>query len=72
MGVLININHLLGDSEELKEILKNPHVRDLLENIDKTDKPDETMQKAMLEPLFVEFADACLKVVEPHQSNDET
>lgn len=30
------------------------------------------MQKAMLEPLFVEFADACLKVVEPRQADEET
>lgn len=61
-----------GQSEELKDILKNPHLRDLLEKIDKSEKPDAIMQKAMLEPLFVEFADACLKVVEPRQSDDET
>lgn len=63
---------ILGQSKELKEILKNPHLRVMLENIDKSDKPDEIMQKAMLEPLFVEFADECLKVVEPRQPQDET
>lgn len=29
------------------------------------------MTAAMLEPLFLEFADECLKVVEPRKPEDE-
>ena len=30
------------------------------------------MRKAMREPLFVEFVDQCLKIVEPQQTADIT
>ncbi|KAK9710583.1 HIT zinc finger [Popillia japonica] len=62
---------LLQRDKTLKQILENPHLRDLLQTIDKAENADVEMQKAMLEPLFVEFADACLNVVEP-KSDDET
>lgn len=52
------------ENQELKNILCNHHLREMLVAIDKSTNPAATMQQAMLEPIFVEFADECLKVVE--------
>ena len=55
----------LENSDELKQILANKHLRDLLTDINKhDDNIDEKMQKAMQEPLFQEFSDVCLKLVQ--------
>jgi len=55
----------LGESEELKALLRNPHLRGYLRHIDTTHNPRGFMKIAMQEPLFVEFADACMKVIHP-------
>ncbi|XP_061607398.1 zinc finger HIT domain-containing protein 3 [Phyllopteryx taeniolatus] len=55
---------LLGQSKELKDLLCNPHLRELLRTIDSADSKEEAMKAAMQEPLFVEFSNRCLKVVE--------
>jgi hypothetical protein len=55
----------LGDNEELKVLLQNPHLRDFLSHVNATHNPKGFMKIAMREPLFVEFADACLKVLHP-------
>lgn len=55
----------LGERQEIKDLLCNPHLRHMLTAIDSTDNPTVAMQNAMLEPIFVEFADACLAVVDP-------
>ncbi|XP_050307606.1 zinc finger HIT domain-containing protein 3 [Anthonomus grandis grandis] len=60
---------LLKNSDEVKQLLTNPHLRDLLVTIDKAENAEQIVQKAMLEPIFVEFADACIKAVEPEQDN---
>lgn len=52
-------------STELKKCLENPHVREILELLDKSPHPDRLMQEYMTEPIFTEFVDACLKVVQP-------
>lgn len=39
--------------------------------VDTADNAEEIMQKAMQEPIFVEFADACLKVVDPENAAEE-
>lgn len=46
-------------------MLANKHLRALLKTVDSTENAEEIMQKVMLEPIFVEFADACLRIVEP-------
>lgn len=46
-------------------MLKNPHLRSIILAIDKSENPAKSMENAMQEPIFVEFADECLKVVEP-------
>jgi hypothetical protein len=54
-----------GNSEELKQILSNKHLKELLINLNEHDSNiDEKIQKAMQEPLFTEFSDACLKIVQ--------
>ncbi|XP_017780425.1 PREDICTED: zinc finger HIT domain-containing protein 3 [Nicrophorus vespilloides] len=58
---------LLKGNEELKDMLKNKHLRDLLVAVDNSKDAEAVMSKAMLEPIFVEFADECLKVVEPQE-----
>ncbi|KAK0136466.1 Zinc finger HIT domain-containing protein 3 [Merluccius polli] len=55
---------LLSQSEELRDLLRNPHLRQVLRSIDGADSKADAMRAAMQEPLFVEFSDECLKVVE--------
>ncbi|KAL7736295.1 hypothetical protein ACLKA6_014773 [Drosophila palustris] len=55
----------LGNNEPLRQLLYNPHLRSLLQQIDVAHNANLTMTAAMQEPLFVEFANACLQVVEP-------
>ena len=60
------------------KLLKNPHLRDLIKEVDGHPNPKLIMHQAMKEPLFTEFADVCLNVVEPPEdgvlsdSEDET
>ncbi|XP_075448345.1 zinc finger HIT domain-containing protein 3 [Ascaphus truei] len=61
---------LLGESEELKNLLLNPHLRQLLTNIDQAEGREAAMKKCMQEPLFVEFADQCLSIVEPEEKEN--
>ncbi|KAL9918090.1 zinc finger HIT domain-containing protein 3 [Glossina fuscipes fuscipes] len=60
----------LAHSEGLKNLLYNPHLRNFLKAIDVAPNAWKAMQAAMQEPLFIEFADECLKIVEP-SSEDE-
>ncbi|KAK0178605.1 hypothetical protein PV327_007483 [Microctonus hyperodae] len=56
---------LLRYSDDVKECLNNPHVRDIIRGILHHSDPTSAIASAMTEPIFVELADACLKVVEP-------
>ncbi|KAL7027453.1 hypothetical protein ACKWTF_005446 [Chironomus riparius] len=51
-------------SEGLKEMLKNKHLRDFLQELNDARNPWKAIKASMSEPLFLEFADECLKVVE--------
>lgn len=64
-------NFILENSDEVKNLLTNPHLRDLLVTIDQAENAEQIMQKAMLEAIFVEFADACIKAVEPSNTNQD-
>ncbi|KAM4619739.1 zinc finger HIT domain-containing protein 3 [Polymixia lowei] len=55
---------LLGESEGLRNLLCNPHLRQLMRAIDNADAKEDVMKAAMQEPLFVEFSNQCLKIVE--------
>ncbi|XP_035416795.1 zinc finger HIT domain-containing protein 3 [Cygnus atratus] len=61
---------LLGESEELRGLLLNPHLRQLLLTIDEAEEKSSLMKKYMQEPLFVEFADCCLRIVEPPEKEN--
>uniref|UniRef100_A0A8C5LLF6 Zinc finger HIT-type containing 3 n=1 Tax=Leptobrachium leishanense TaxID=445787 RepID=A0A8C5LLF6_9ANUR len=61
---------LLGQSEELKQLLLNPHLRRLLITMDQSEKKEDTLKQYMQEPLFVEFADCCLGVIEPEEKEN--
>ncbi|KAL5969910.1 Zinc finger HIT domain-containing protein 3, partial [Taenia solium] len=53
----------LRTSERLKELLSNRHLRDYLLCLDNSRHPAKAIEKAMKEPLFVEFADECLRLI---------
>ncbi|THD22030.1 Thyroid receptor-interacting protein 3 [Fasciola hepatica] len=57
--------HLLNTSEHLKGLLKNPHLRSYLTKLNHSARPDLLMSAALKEPLFVEFADECLRLINP-------
>uniref|UniRef100_A0A336ME21 Zinc finger HIT domain-containing protein 3 n=1 Tax=Culicoides sonorensis TaxID=179676 RepID=A0A336ME21_CULSO len=61
----------LRDSEHLKNLLYNSHLRKLLVELDSTQNPDRGISAAMMEPLFLEFADECLKIIEPDDSDSK-
>ncbi|XP_005154389.2 zinc finger HIT domain-containing protein 3 [Melopsittacus undulatus] len=61
---------LLGESEELRTLLLNPHLRQLLLTLDQAEDKSSLMKKYMQEPLFVEFADCCLGIVEPPEKEN--
>ena len=56
---------LLAQSDRLKTLLTNKHLRDFLLFLDSTEEKAVLMRKAMREPLFVEFVDVCLETVNP-------
>lgn len=62
----------LGESAELKNLLRNPHLQNFLTVIDTSDNPPRLMRKAMHEPLFIEFVDECLKIVDPNNTEQLT
>ncbi|NXL55866.1 ZNHI3 protein, partial [Chordeiles acutipennis] len=61
---------LLGESAELRNLLLNPHLRQLLLTVDQAEDKSSLMKKYMQEPLFVEFADCCLRIVEPPEKEN--
>ncbi|XP_064619734.1 zinc finger HIT domain-containing protein 3-like [Lineus longissimus] len=61
---------MLGQSDEVLHLLQNPHLRTLMQNLDKSENPTTSTDKAMHEPIFLEFVDACLNVVEPDRPMD--
>lgn len=59
----------LQTSEQLKQQLCNPHLRDLITSLDSTHSVQEFMDKCMQEPIFTEFTDLCLKVLEGEEDS---
>ncbi|XP_020847467.1 zinc finger HIT domain-containing protein 3 [Phascolarctos cinereus] len=60
----------LGDCKELRNLLTNPHLRQLLVSIDQAEDKETLMKSHMQEPLFVEFADCCLRIVDPPEKEN--
>ncbi|KAG8589020.1 hypothetical protein GDO81_006212 [Engystomops pustulosus] len=59
-----------GKSEELKQLLLNIHLRQLLVTLDETENKDEVLKNYMQEPLFVELADMCLSLINPEEKEN--
>ena len=57
-----------GESAVVRDLLSNQHLVRMLCHLDTTPRPDVDIDAAMQEPIFTEFVDECLRVVEP-QSN---
>uniref|UniRef100_A0A0A9XE79 Zinc finger HIT domain-containing protein 3 n=1 Tax=Lygus hesperus TaxID=30085 RepID=A0A0A9XE79_LYGHE len=53
----------LKDSRKLREMLGNPHLRQMLETIDRSGDAAALIGEAMKEPIFTEMADECLRVI---------
>ncbi|NWR01926.1 ZNHI3 protein, partial [Paradoxornis webbianus] len=61
---------LLGESEQLRDLLLNPHLRQLLLALERARDKSSLLRRLMQEPLFVEFADCCLSIVEPPEKEN--
>nr|SVE77377.1 EOG090X0JQ4 [Daphnia lumholtzi]SVE78002.1 EOG090X0JQ4 [Daphnia lumholtzi]SVE78630.1 EOG090X0JQ4 [Daphnia lumholtzi]SVE79260.1 EOG090X0JQ4 [Daphnia lumholtzi] len=61
----------LAQSDEVKECLSNPHVRNILKSLVQSQTPGTSIAAAMKEPIFLELAHACLKIVEPERFQHE-
>lgn len=55
----------LEKSDNIKNMLKNPHLRNFLKEINSASNSWDAMKLAMMEPIFLEFADECMNIVEP-------
>lgn len=60
----------LSESTRIHELLKNPHLRNFLEEIFKATNSWNAMKLAMMEPIFMDFADECSKVVDGSEENE--
>lgn len=50
-------------------MLKNKDIRKIITNIDGAQDPETVLRTSMKEPIFSEFADQCLSIVEPKDEN---
>ncbi|EDV22492.1 uncharacterized protein TRIADDRAFT_59136 [Trichoplax adhaerens] len=53
----------IGSSEFMVELLKNKHLRQMLNDINTAVNPDEALAKAMNIPIFEELACECLCII---------
>uniref|UniRef100_T1JGH9 Zinc finger HIT domain-containing protein 3 n=1 Tax=Strigamia maritima TaxID=126957 RepID=T1JGH9_STRMM len=61
----------LGRSNEVKDSLCNSDLRKILLWINNSKDPRKAIHTAMMEPIFVDFVDGCLNVVEKNDINEE-
>lgn len=67
---MISFDHVISDSSDrLKESLSNKHLRELLLEVDSAKDQSKALEKAMQIPIFTEFVDHCLQVVEPQDDS---
>lgn len=65
-----NILEKLGHSQELHNMLHNKHLREMIREIDSSEDPGKLLGQAMQIPIFTEFADECLRIVEPQDESE--
>jgi len=54
-----------GESAVIRDLLCNQHLVRMLCHLDTTSRPNDDVEAAMHEPIFTEFVDKCLHIVEP-------
>ena len=50
-------------------MLHNKHLREMIKEIDSSEDPGKLLTQAMQIPIFAEFVDECLRIVEPQDEN---
>ena len=45
-------------------MLENKHLREIIKEIDENNDPESVLEASMKLPIFVEFANECLKSIE--------
>lgn len=60
---------LLATSTELSALLKNPHLKQILTDLDVSSQKEKLIDQLMKEPIFIEFADICLQCLETNNGN---
>ncbi|KAK9512759.1 hypothetical protein O3M35_001112 [Rhynocoris fuscipes] len=63
---------LLRQNPKIRDLLDNPHLRTIIEAVNNAPYPVGIIHEAMLEPIFAEFADECLKVLQNNDTNNDT
>ena len=58
-----------GGSQELYSMLHNKHLREMIKEIDASEDPGKLLTQAMQIPIFMEFVDECLRIVEPQDES---
>jgi len=58
----------LESDSHLHHMLQNPHLQQLLRDVNSASDTKLCLDKAMKEPLFIEFAEQCLNVVDNHEN----
>ncbi len=53
-------------------MLVNKHLRQILKNIDQQENGEDELDSAMKLPLFAEFANECLKLVDDRPEETHT
>ncbi|XP_060839999.1 uncharacterized protein LOC132921154 isoform X1 [Rhopalosiphum padi] len=61
--------NLLCYDNRLRELVSDSYLQKLLEKIDNSTSPNEELEKAMIEPIFEEFARRCLEIVKDENAN---
>ncbi|CAF3350041.1 unnamed protein product [Rotaria sp. Silwood1] len=59
-----NVLERINQSNEVLELLKNRHLRTMIKALDRSINSADDMQKAMMEPIFAQFVDQLLMIVE--------
>ena len=65
-----NCSSLTGHSRELRNMLFNKHLKEMIKEIDASQNPEKLLTNAMQIPIFTEFVDACLRIVEPQEDQE--
>ena len=64
------MHSLSGHSQKLSSMLHNEHLRKMIKGIDASGDPGKLLGQAMQIPIFTEFVDECLKIVEPQNEEE--